>query len=273
MEIALGSIEDDLGCYTSLTDLTVDTAAPHQIRRDWSSIIVILRGYKAELVGIVEHHPNLTADKRTVILHALSEMVEAELTDAEALLSEQPSDLPDFVAISYKVSFANLVLLMKGAELETIETYNLSSLDAAFSRLRRTTAFRTCMKHLRLLQATEAMQIYRDQVGADLSENMLAGTQPTNGVDVEDTNSPGGIACSLCHGTSEESTQGECGVTLLPCCNSAVHGCCMTLRLRRNFKICPECLHEWTEQEMAALIHDRVHQVSTEGSQQRHSQS
>ncbi|KIW72308.1 hypothetical protein PV04_00512 [Phialophora macrospora] len=119
MELAQGSIDDDLGCSNSLTDLSVDTAALHHIRRDWSSIIAILRDYKVELVGIIEHHPNLTADKRMVILHALSEMVEAELTDAEALLSEQSSGLPDFAAISYKMSFANLVLLMKGAELET----------------------------------------------------------------------------------------------------------------------------------------------------------
>ena len=236
----------------------------------WQSTIELLRAYKTELGSIVQGHPDLTPEHRTFIAKGLVEVVESSLTDAEAILADDASEMPVFLAISSKMGSAKVVLLMKGADLEMVETDRCSSLGSALARLRRTEDFYSCMKQLRELRDANAYQIFGDDVGADLLERMLGKGRAVKLGNVktlsmsEGPDNPQKLACVVCHETVVKTLMTRCRSMILWCCGAPVHGCCIALRLRGAHTTCPGCSHAFSEEEMAAMIHERTYQLDEE---------
>ncbi|KAJ9604975.1 hypothetical protein H2200_010364 [Cladophialophora chaetospira] len=233
--------------------------------QSWQSTLDMLREYKTELVNIVADHPDLTPENRASILESLLAQCEIELTDAEVVVAANASgmSIAKLLTVTQQVGCAKVVLLMKAADLEMVETARYANLGSALSRLRRTEAFYRCVRQLRDSREGGLCSIYGDQAATDIFERMLANTGAVKLVEVErfTPHALADVACAICQETEVKSIITWCQSILSPCCKVPVHGCCMELRVREVKQDCPRYRYLFSEEDMAAMIHERTFQL------------
>lgn len=245
---------------------------------DWLRIVNALSSLQDALRrNILNHGAMESSDQRDAL--SIVQSLGTDLVHIEAVIrTARPSPGPqatEMAEMAQKVSSIKRELLRLGQFIEVQDRQALDCVDVAFSRLARAEATEVMIMQLLDIRRTQAMKLFFQYAGRDLTEGLLANRAVLELARAENL-IPSEIVCNSiaqsiadaprlcgschevasCHGSG--GVHGPCGFMSLPCCSSRLHDCCLASRLKRHINICQNCGREWSSGEIARMIHARV---------------